>query len=393
MAAVKPVRIGLLWHSINSDNLGVGALTVANIDILKRVVAEAGLSAEFIVLGFVDSGPSYIEDKSISAIQIRTKSLLNPFGQLAQAIRGCDLICDIGAGDSFTDIYGAKRALFMLRSKVMVLRAGHPLVLSPQTVGPFERWWTRLWAASIMRRCTSVVSRDQLSTDFLGELGLGARVTDATDVAFRLPYDAAPRGSEGPTKVGINVSGLLMNGGYTGDNMFGLTANYPELMRRIIGHFHDLPDSEVHLVGHVLSETMPIEDDFRANQALAQEFPRAVVAPRFEGPSQAKSYISGLDFFCGARMHACIAAFSSGVPVIPIAYSRKFAGVFGSLGYRRIADAKTETTDQIFRRVVDAFDDLPAIHAEIEQSMTHVDARIGAYEAALTDAIEQAVGR
>jgi len=162
MAAVKPVRIGLLWHSINSDNLGVGALTVANIDILKRVVAEAGLSAEFTILGFVDSGPSHIEDKSISAIQIRTKSLLNPFGQLAQAIRGCDLICDIGAGDSFTDIYGPKRALFMLRSKVMVLRAGYPLVLSPQIIGPFERWWTRLWATSIMRRCTSVVSRDQL---------------------------------------------------------------------------------------------------------------------------------------------------------------------------------------------------------------------------------------
>jgi len=212
-------------------------------------------------------------------------------------------------------------------------------------------------------------------------------------VAFRLPYDAAPRGSEGRTKVGINVSGLLMNGGYTGDNMFGLTANYPDHIRQIIGHFHDLPDCEVHLVGHVLSETMPIEDGFRSNQAFAQEFPRAVVASRFEGPSQAKSYISGLSFFHGARMHACIAAFSSGLPVIPIAYSRKFAGVFGSLGYRRIADAKTETTDQIFRRVVDAFDELPAIHAEIEQSMTHVDARIGAYEAALTDAIEQAVGR
>ena len=93
---------------------------------------------------------------------------------------------------------------------------------------------------------------------------------------------------------------------------------------------------------------MAVEDDLTANKTLAEEFPGVIVAPRFEGPSEAKSYISGLDFFCGSRMHACIAAFSSGVPVLPIAYSRKFAGVFGSLGYDRIADAKTQTTEQIF---------------------------------------------
>ena len=54
------------------------------------------------------------------------------------------------------------------------------------------------------------------------------------------------------------------------------------------------------------------EDDFAANAVLAEEFPKLVTAPRFATPSEAKSYIAGLDFFMGARMHACIAAFSSG---------------------------------------------------------------------------------
>lgn len=394
MASSTSLRIGLLWHSPNSDNLGVGALTVANIAILKRVAAEVGVTPDFVILGFIDTAPSYIRDEKIRSLRIRTKSLLNPFGDFAREMRACDMICDIGAGDSFTDIYGAKRALFMLRSKAMVLRAGLPLVLSPQTIGPFEQWWTRSWATSIMRRCTSVVSRDQLTTDFLGQLGVtGDRVTDATDVAFCLPYDPAPRDGGGPTKVGVNVSGLLINGGYSGDNMFGLTADYQGLMRQIISHFHALPDCEVHLVGHVLSETMPVEDDLTANETLADEFPGVIVAPRFEGPSEAKSYISGFDFFCGSRMHACIAAFSSGVPVLPIAYSRKFAGVFGSLGYDRIADAKTQTTEEIFDQVVQAFDQRAAIQAEIGHSMSQVDDRIAAYEAVLGETLKRAAGQ
>src|SRR3546814_13677012 len=48
---------------------------------------------------------------------------------------------------------------------------------------------------------------------------------------------------------------------------------------------------------------------------------------------EAKSYISSLDYLVAGRMHACIAAFSSGTPVMPVAYSRKFSGLFGTLGY------------------------------------------------------------
>jgi len=72
-------------------------------------------------------------------------------------------------------------------------------------------------------------------------------------------------------------------------------------------------------VSHVISERFVVEDDYRIAQKLAEEFPGTIVAPRFRNSSEAKSYISGLDFFCGSRMHACIAAFSSGVPVVPVA--------------------------------------------------------------------------
>ena len=47
--------------------------------------------------------------------------------------------------------------------------------------------------------------------------------------------------TDGPVRVGLNISGLLMNGGYTGKNMFGLAADYPAVIREIVGWFASLP--------------------------------------------------------------------------------------------------------------------------------------------------------
>ena len=54
-------------------------------------------------------------------------------------------------------------------------------------------------------------------------------------------------------RVGLNVSGLLMSGGYTRKNEFGLTMDYPGLVRDILRHFRAHPDGcEIHLVPHVI---------------------------------------------------------------------------------------------------------------------------------------------
>src|SRR5690606_33179841 len=70
-------------------------------------------------------------------------------------------------------------------------------------------------------------------------------------------------------------------------------------------------------------------------------------------PVDAKSWISGLDAFVGSRMHATIAAFTSGVPTVPAAYSRKFAGFFGHVGYPVRVDLTTEGTDEAVAQTLD----------------------------------------
>ena len=380
------LTIGLLWHSAVSDNLGVGALTVSQIAIVEKVAAGIGVGVRFMILGWRDPRPSYIEAPNVTRFEMSGRDLVSP-GGLYSTVRGCDLVLDIGAGDSFADIYGPGRIRRMLLAKFIVHAARRPMILSPQTMGPLSRAWARQGALASIRRCRAVFTRDTLSTTFLRDIGFTGTIGEATDVAMRLPYDPPAPSGGGPVRVGLNVSGLLMNGGYTGRNMFGLTTDYPALIREILRRFTAMEGVETHLVGHVISESQPIEDDFRANEALAGEFPGTILAPRFDSPSEAKSWIAGMDFFMGARMHACIAAFSSGVPVIPMAYSRKFSGLFGTLGYDHTVECTTGTNEAILEAVFKGFEARAALKAEVDAAFARAEAQLAPYEAALADTL------
>ena len=51
---------------------------------------------------------------------------------------GFDLVVDTRAGDSFASIYGLDRHAAMSASAEYAHRCGVPVVLGPQTIGPFE---------------------------------------------------------------------------------------------------------------------------------------------------------------------------------------------------------------------------------------------------------------
>ena len=98
------------------------------------------------------------------------------------------------------------------------------------------------------------------------------------------------------------------------------------------------------------------------------------VSPFFKDPIQAKSFISGLDFFIGSRMHACIAAFSSGVPVIPLAYSRKFCGLFvNTIGYQNVINLyDVSSLKEILSSIKESIDDRLIIKNKIEEKMDEI---------------------
>lgn len=380
----RTISIGLLWHAVNSGNLGVGALTVSNIALARQAAAAAGLTPKFRILGFVDRGqPHYVSGPDIEVTALNTRAMA-PGGAYWRSLSRLDCVLDIGAGDSFTDIYGPKRFAFLWLTKALALARGVPLLMSPQTIGPFSKPIQTRLAAAVMRRADLVIARDPLSFDVARKMAPSARVEQAVDVAFAMPFQRRDRQDRKITEVGLNVSGLLFNGGYSGANEFGMQVDYADYTRRLIRALQAKPGISVHLICHVNSDDLPQDDDRRVADRLAGEFPGVVRAPDFASPVAAKSYISGLDFLIAGRMHACIAAYSSGVPVLPVAYSRKFVGLFdGVLGYPHMIPVTGLSTEEALALTLDKFDNRAALATDIQHGLRKVEGLLDSYRAEL----------
>ncbi|HPU15673.1 MAG TPA: polysaccharide pyruvyl transferase family protein, partial [Polymorphobacter sp.] len=73
----------MVWHSVRSGNLGVGALSVGNIALARRAAERAGLTPKFTVIGTREPGPVYISGPDISAREITGRYMASPGGYWA----------------------------------------------------------------------------------------------------------------------------------------------------------------------------------------------------------------------------------------------------------------------------------------------------------------------
>lgn len=373
---MKTVRIGLLWHSDNNGNLGVGALTGGSLALCARAAERAGVRAEYHLFTPGDRAPTYYPGRFAARHEINGRFTVNPAGFLAAA-RGVDVMLDIGAGDSFTDIYPNRRFAYLIATKMLTLAAGTPLVLAPQTIGPFSRQPHTGLAAWLLNRAEAVFPRDPLSMDAVRQIAPRARATQTVDVAFALPFDQAQRTAR--PRFGLGISGLLYSGGHTGKSEFGLSIDYRGFVHGLVEALQARGDCEIVLVKHVRSLTRPHEDDGTAAKALTARYPGLAEGPDFTGPEDAKSFISGLDFLTAARMHATIAALSSGVPVVPMSYSRKFEGLFGGLGYTWLLPEKGMSTEQALAYVLDAWTRRDAVRIDADEARGRTEALLEPY--------------
>jgi colanic acid/amylovoran biosynthesis protein len=382
------LTIGLLWHSLSSSNLGVGALTLSQIALIESAAARLNKQVQFKIFGTLGA-ENYGHTPNVVSVCGLERNFIVPWkSPFLKQLRECDLVLDIGEGDSFTDIYGLERYLILVGTKYAAWLSRIPLILSPQTIGPFQGKFTRAGARFIMRRSQCVFARDHLSMEYLRTNSI-SNADEVIDVAFALPYTKQTLQPNGRVRVGINVSGLLYHGGYTRNNQFGLSLDYAELTPAMLDWFTAKNDCDVFLVSHVIPESMVVENDHRVALALKQRYPGVMVTDRFTSPSEAKSFISGMDFFIGARMHACIGAFSSGVPVVPLAYSRKFNGLFESLGYSHFGDCKKDNQQEVMALIEKSFNGREALKAAVDTGNKIAKTKLANYENYLVEVLNE----
>ena len=379
-----PIKVGIIYGSLFNGNLGVQALTYSLISLLEEVGDKLGHSLEYFLFeteSTAVSGDLSLPKKSVSFTTVPfsgfgKKLWFTESGRRFLKVGGdCDIVFDIGGGDSFSDIYGKKRFFSLWMAKQKLKSVGTPVVMTPQTIGPFKNWLVRQAANRALNQVTAVYPRDQLSTNYLKScLANDATIREFVDMAFFLPFEKEPH-ELGNTKVGLNISGLLFNGGYSKNNQFGLATDYPEMIRKLVQKLSSDSSVDLRLVPHVISEKVVVEDDLAVCRKLADEF-GLTPPPNFKTPIEAKTYISGMSFFMGARMHSTIAAYSSGTPVLPMAYSRKFNGLFiESLGLKSMIDLKVDSVETVMHKVDEGLANRETMRDELAVSLKRIKAQ------------------
>lgn len=285
-------------------------------------------------------------------------------------IQSADIVGSLAGGDSFSDIYGLRRLWYVGLPQLLVLFLGKPLVILPQTLGPFETRIARTLATFILRHAEQVFARDEQSLEavrpLMGDRASRARL--AFDMAFLLepiaPVEKPEwlrKTSQSCPRVGVNVSGLLYHGGYSRDNMFGLKADYRELVRSIVRYFLEEEGAEVVLVPHVFGNEADLDSDSGACAEIHADFirqhpQRVHLLRETYDQHEIKFLIGQCSFFLGSRMHACIAALSQCVPAVGLAYSGKFAGVLGSVGVENlVVDLRRCGAEDVLSRIRRAY--------------------------------------
>lgn len=171
-------------------------------------------------------------------------------------------------------------------------------------------------------------------------------------------------------------------GGYTRNNMFGLKIDYRLLIHDMINYFVRQLNAHVMLVPHVFGTGEKTESDLSACREVFRKVERGLgthlhlIEEEYD-QHELKALIGRCDFFLGSRMHACIAALSQCVPAVGLAYSRKFRGVFASVGMDELAiDLRGLHKKSVIEVVDQAYERRFELRAQLEAKIPAVRASV-----------------
>lgn len=257
--------------------------------------------------------------------------LIIPFTRFGRMIRRLSLVAAINGGDGFSDIYDTRLFLHRLKDSQLAMKRGIPVVLLPQTIGPFYSGSNKKIAEQILRYASQIYVRDDRFVKELAEMGL--KFEQTKDLSYYMkpePWNIEVANNA----IGINVSGLAYFNKFRA--LSGQFDVYPELIYSLIQHFQrkNLP---VYLIPHSYNyeNPEPYNDDMEACRfaynSLEDKCNVYFVDKNLTSP-QVKYVISKMSFFIGTRMHANFAAIYTGVSVFGLAYSYKFKGAFDANG-------------------------------------------------------------
>lgn len=275
-------------------------------------------------------------------------------------VREADVCLSIG-GDNYC--YGEQPGWYEVDRRIK--RLGRRLVLWCCSIGEEDMSERKM---EDLRRFDLILARESLTYEMLRGRGLES-VKLVADPAFTMESEKLPLPDgwrEGNT-IGVNMSPLVAR-------------RQPaalEAVRELIRHLLQTTDAAIALTPHVVEEGNSDVDTLRLLFKEFNDSGRVLLLPGNLNAVQVKGYIARMRYFIGARTHATIAAYSSGVPTIVLGYSVKSLGIARDLfgEEKLVIDTRTMRDSAA---LIDAFTEMAGEEAELRGRLAAAVPRIQA---------------
>lgn len=293
----------------------------------------------------------------ISAFNLKLRNseeyaLKKMYSPVVEQAEDCDVCLSIG-GDTYC--YGDNHGIRVLTQELK--KSGKKVVLWGASIGEEDLTAEKLES---LKDFDAVFTRESLTYNLLKEKNANENIFLHADPAFCMDRADVPlpNGFTKNNTLGLNLSPLVEK----------RNPKITEAAKSFIKYIIDNTTLNILLIPHVVEEG---NSDYEYMLSLFEEFEKsgrvAMVSPKLNA-REYKGLIAKLRLFIGARTHATIAAYSSGVPTFVIGYSVKSLGIaldlFGNEDY--VIDVKNIKNEKDF---VDIFNILLRDEAEIRDTL------------------------
>lgn len=337
-----------LFNHAGSKNHGCEALVRGTVNIIEN----SDKNAEFILSSYDSQADEVIDDIEIKPAKRRELSLperiiatldlkINKseiyalekmYSPIVSDAADCDICLSIG-GDTYC--YGDNHEIQVLTRELK--KTGKKTVLWGASIGETDLTDEKLESLGDF---DAIFAREPITYELLKEKNANENIYLFSDPAFCMERENVEpiEGFTRENTLGFNISPLVAKG----------DPKKREIAEDFISFVLENTTLKILLVPHVVEENNNDYDFMKPIYEKFAETERIAILPPTLNATQYKGYIANTRFFVGARTHATIAAYSSGVPTIVLGYSVKARGiakdVFGEdkfvLNFNSLTDSK-----------------------------------------------------
>jgi len=255
--------------------------------------------------------------------------------EIMEDLKDCTAALCVG-GDNYSLDYGYPKRFTDTDDVIKSYKK--PCIIWGASIGPFTKYpGFEKCMARHLRKLDAILVREDCSLEYLNNIGVKDNVYRVSDPAFVMDpikpadYDKL---ADLENSIGINLSPLMARY-WTGENI----DQWTEFCIRLIRQVSRKINKPIYLVPHVVLNERNNDYLFlkKIKDNIDDSKERIFLLDPIYSAAETKYIISKMAGFMGSRMHATIAAFSTLIPTVSMAYSIKALGlnreVFGDLSY------------------------------------------------------------